>query len=227
MELKGGFDMRFKTPSAFVLGGVSQSGKTTFTLNMLRYIDQLFDKPERKQNIIFYYHQWQSLYENFRQENIVKHWINKLPTEDDVKERTLLYKDKGGSIIVIDDFAQELNKGVATIFSELVHHTNSVVILLTQNIFSKNIYFRDISLNSTYVILFKNPRDSLQIVNFARQFSPGKNPYIVQAYKEATKSAYSYLLFDLHQSTRDDLRVRSNVLPGAHLCIYKKKGESS
>jgi len=219
-----GFDLRFKNPSSFVLAGVTQSGKTSLTLNILRNIDYLFEKPECKQNILFYYHQWQPLYERFKQENIVSEWINALPTEEDVIEKTLVYKDRGGSVIVIDDFAQELNKDIVNIFSILTHHTNSVVFLLTQNLFSKNRAFRDISLNSNYIILFKNPRDQSCIVHFARQFSPGNNAYILEAYKDATKNAYSYLLFDLHQSTDDDLRVRSNVLPSEFpMCVYKPK----
>jgi hypothetical protein len=228
MEADGGYDLRFRNPSSFLLGGVSQSGKTSFTLNMLRNIDYLFQDPRCKQNIIYFYNQWQHLYENFKRENIVKEWINKLPTEDDVKEKTLFYRDRGGSVIVIDDFAQEVNKDIANIFAVLCHHTNSVVILLTQNIFSKNKVFRDISLNSNIVVLFKNPRDKSSIVNFARQFSPGNNTYIVEAYKDATNKAYSYLLFDLSQSTPDNIRIRSNILPGElPMCVYTKKSTSA
>jgi hypothetical protein len=207
------YDLRFKTPSSFILGGASQSGKTTFTFNLLRFVDDLFVTPKCKQNIVYYYNQWQDSYEQFQKENVVSKWINKLPTTEDVKEHTWLFKDDGGSILVIDDFAQQLNKDVVDIFSILCHHTNSVVILLTQNIFSKNKVFRDVSLNSSYVVLFKNPRDSSVIANFARQFAPGKNSYIVDAFKQATQLPYSYMLFDLHQSTPEHLRVRSNVLP--------------
>jgi len=221
---EGGFDLRFKIPSSFILGGVSQSGKTTFTLNLLRNIEHLFEDPRCKQNIIYFYKEWQNSYEQFKKEGIVKEWINNLPTQDDVKEKTLLYKDRGGSVLIIDDFAQELNKDIANIFSVLTHHTNSVVILLTQNIFSKNKFFRDVSLNATYLILFKNVRDASSIVHLAKQFSPGNNSYVIEAYKDATKNAYSYLLFDLHQAQFDNLRLRSNVLPHElPMCIYEKK----
>jgi hypothetical protein len=217
-------DTRFKVPSSIILSGPSQSGKTTWTLKALEHIDDLFEEPKCKQNIIFFYHQYQPLYERFQKKNIVKEWINRLPTEEDIYEKTLVYKDRGGSVIVIDDFAQEVNKDIVNIFSILTHHTNSVVILLTQNIFPKNPVFRDISLNSTYVILFKNPRDSSQIVNFAKQFAPGKTKFIAEVYRDATKNPYSYLLFDLHQSTLERLRVRSNVLPHEQpMCIYQLK----
>jgi hypothetical protein len=68
-------------------------------------------------------------------------------------------------------------------------------------------------MHSLFPVLFKNVRDSSQIVSFARQFSPGKNSYIVEAFKEATKRPHSYMLFDFNQSTPEELRVRSRVLP--------------
>jgi hypothetical protein len=207
----GGHDVRFENPSSFLFAGVSQAGKTILAMNFLRNIDLLFKTPACKQNVIWYYHQWQPAYESFSKENIVKEWIPKLPTEDDVLEKTLLYKGKGGSLIVIDDFAQEVNKDTVNLFSILVHHTDTTAFLLTQNIFCKNPAFRDISLNATYVILFKNPRDGSQIVNLAKQFSPGNNQFVVATYKEATQKAHSYLLFDSHQKTCEHLRLRSNI----------------
>lgn len=207
------FDTRFRNPSSFLLGGVSRSGKTTFTFNILRNIKTLFEDPRCRQNVIYYYNQWQPAYEAFEKEKIVAKWINKVPTADEVKKETAIYTEKGGSVLILDDFQQQLTSDIAELFSVLSHHTNSVVILLTQNIFSKNKAYRDISLNSTYVVLFKNPRDSSQINSFARQFSPGKNSYIVEAFKDATKKPHSYLLFDFHQSTPEETRVRSRVLP--------------
>jgi hypothetical protein len=43
--------------------------------------------------------------------------------------------------------------------------------------------------------------------------APNNSKYVVDAYKEATKEPYSYMLFDFHQSTPDMIRVRSNMMP--------------
>ena len=204
-------DMRFKNPTSFILAGPSQSGKTTFALNLLRQIDELFVTPECQQNIIYYYKEWQDTLANVQQENLVQQWVNALPTVDDFKERTLLHKETGGSIVIIDDFAQNLNADIVTIFSVLCHHYNATVILLTQNIFSKNPVFREISLNATYILLFKNPRDLSQISHYARQFNPGNSKFIIAAFRECTKLPHSYMLFDHHQSTDENLRIRSNI----------------
>jgi len=207
------FDLRLKNPSSFILAGSSQCGKTTFTLKLLKNIPKMFQDPRCQQNVLYFYKEWQDSYEKFKDENIVSEWINRLPTVEDVKEKTHHYKENGGSVIVIDDFAQQLNKDIASIFTVLCHHTKSVVILLTQNLFSKNPVFRDISLNATYVVLFKNPRDASQISIYAKQFAPGKNKYVVEAFECATEEPYSYVLFDHHQSSSSLIRMRTNIFP--------------
>ena len=206
------FDVRFRNPSSFLLAGASQSGKTTFTLNLLRHIDHLFEKPECKNNVIYFYHQWQPSFDIFSKENIVKEWVNKLPSTDDIVEKTMGFVETG-SIIVIDDFAQQLTKDTIDIFSRQCHHTNSVIILLVQNIFCKNPVFREISLNANYVVLFKNPRDASQISCFAKQITPGDSKWLIDAFEDATKQPHSYMLFDCHQDTPKNMRQRSHVLP--------------
>jgi hypothetical protein len=223
------FDARFRNPSTFILAGSSQSGKTTLTFNILRHIDTLFQDPRCKQNVIYFYNKWQSSYDSFKKENIVKEWINKLPTEEDVEAKTLLSMNHGGSVLVIDDFAQELTRDIIKLFGVLAHHTNSVVILLTQNIFAKVKGFRDISINANYVILFKNPRDTSQIANFARQVARTDSTWINEAFEEATSKAYSYLLFDFHQTTPPQLKVRSCILPDDKdpMICWLKKGHAN
>ena len=207
------YDLRFHNPSTFILAGPSQCGKTTFTFNLLRNVAYLFQDSRCGQNVIYYYNQWQNGFNVFAKEKVVTEWINKLPTSDDITDKTMPFTNNGGSIVIIDDFAQQLTKDTIDIFSRLSHHTNSVVILLTQNIFSKNPFFRDISLNSTYIVLFKNPRDASQIATFAKQFAPGDNKYVTEAFVAVTKKPYSYMLYDYHQATPELLRMRTNIFP--------------
>lgn len=204
-------DIRFKHPSTFLLAGPSQCGKSSFVFNLLRKIDLLFSEPRCAQNIIYYYKEWQEGFELFQNENIVKEWINGIPTVDDFKSRVEAYKHIGGSCVIIDDFGQSITKDILLLFTVLAHHTNTNVVLLTQNIFSKNPLFRELSLNANIIVIFKNPRDSSQISYIARQFAPTNPKYIINAYREATKKAYSYILFDLSQTCPEELRVRSGL----------------
>ncbi len=206
------YDMRFKNPSAFLLAGATQSGKTTFTLNLLRNVDDMFQKPACKLNVVYFFRDWQPAFDIFKKEGIVHKWVNRLPTTTDIDNYTSGFLDTG-SIFVIDDFQEELNTDTVQIFTNKCHHRNCIVILLAQNIFCPNKGFRTISLNSTYVLLFKNPRDASQINCFAKQFSPGDNAWLIKAFKEATRKPHSYMLFDSHQDTPDWARIRSHLLP--------------
>jgi hypothetical protein len=210
------YDLRLKTPFTYIAAGASQSGKSTHVFNILKNTEELFtSKPA---TIIYYYNQWQEGFERFNLENpgVITKWVQHMPSLIELKEETEPYKNIGGSVVIIDDFASQLNNDIGDLFTVLCHANNINVFLLTQNIFQKNPVFRVISLNATYISIFKNPRDSSQIQSYARQFSPSNTKYIVEAYKDCTKKAYSYIQFDHHQSTPDLIRVRSNFLPHEH-----------
>ena len=82
-----------------------------------------------------------------------------------------------------------------------------------QNLFPKNKESRTISLNSQYMVIFKNPRDASQIANLAKQMYPGRGAFGQEAFADATASPYGYLLIDLKQNTPDDMRLRTSILP--------------
>lgn len=84
---------------------------------------------------------------------------------------------------------------------------------------------RDISLNSHYIILFKNSRDMSQINCFARQLYPRNSKFMVDAYIKATTHPYSYLVVDLHPTTPEEHRLRESLFPDMHGIhwIYRPK----
>jgi hypothetical protein len=205
-------DFTFANPSSFLLAGQTRSGKTTFTLNVLRNIETLFANPECRHNVVYFYKDDQPAFEIFKEENIVKHWVNRLPTSEDIEKLTEGFEESG-SIVVIDDFDLDVNADTANIFRNKCHHSNCVIIMLTQNIFCNQPYFREISNQVTYVIIFKNPRNAAQITCFAKQVAPGAVPGFVAEYRKATRRPHSYLLFDTHQKTKEPYRLRSRILP--------------
>jgi len=97
------------------------------------------------------------------------------------------------------------------------------VLFLVQNLFPKNKFARTISLNAHYMVLFKNPRDASQFQNLARQMYPKKSQFAVEAYKDATREPYSYLLVDLRGEQNEDLRLRANIFPGETHYVYVPK----
>ena len=85
---------------------------------------------------------------------------------------------------------------------------------------------RTLSLNSHYLIMFKNPRDHLQIANLSRQMYPGRSHFLIEAFEDATKESHGYLLIDLKPDTDDQLRIRTGIFPSDKLIVYVHKDVS-
>jgi len=71
---------------------------------------------------------------------------------------------------------------------------------------------RTLSLNAAYLVLFKNPRDKLQITTLGKQMNPGKTDQFLHKYEAAVKRPYGYLFLDLKPNTPEEYRLRTNVL---------------
>jgi len=127
------------------------------------------------------------------------------------------------TLLIIDDLMQESNESVANLFTKGSHHRNISVVFLAQNLFPKNKFARTMSLNAHYMILFKNPRDASQFANLARQMYPKSSQFAVEAYKDATREPYSYLLIDLRPEQDEDLRLRTNIFPRETHYVYVSK----
>ena len=105
------------------------------------------------------------------------------------------------------------DKRIVNLFTRGSHHRNLRVIYIVQNLFHWGKGNRSISLNSHYLVLFKNPRDKLQILTLAKQMYPEQTDSFLNQYEEAVKRPFGYLLIDLKTTTQDNCRLRTNVLP--------------
>lgn len=188
--------LKFKHSATYLLSGPTGSGKTSFIKQFLREKNELID-------------------------NYIQEVIYCLP-EEQVVDRSIpftkihrgiphisMFKDLKPRIVILDDLLSSVNTTVVELFTRGSHHFNISVIFVVQNLFNKKI--REISLNSHYIILMKNPREKLQTSAIARQISPENSRFICDAYKDATEKPYGYLLLDLHQTTPEEYRVRTNI----------------
>jgi len=127
------------------------------------------------------------------------------------------------TLVIIDDLIQETNETVANMFTKGSHHKNISVVFRSQNLFPKNKFARTMSLNAHYMVLFKNPRDVSQFARLARQMYPKTSQFAVEAYRDATREPYSYLLVDLRPEQDEVLRMRTNIFPGETHYVYVPK----
>lgn len=203
-------DMRLKTFFRMVCAAPAGAGKTTFCHELLKNKDDMFDRPPV--HVVYYYRIWHPIFDEMSRMGLVNSFVEGVPSMGSL-EALSVHKEDGGSLIIIDDQIQNVSGDLAEAFQVGSRHNGVSLIFLTQNLFPKNRHFRDISLNATYVVIFKNPRDGTVITNFAKQFRPGKAKYISQLCHHVTREPYSYLLIDLHQTTPEAMRLRSDIFP--------------
>ena len=118
------------------------------------------------------------------------------------------------NLIVFDDQMIDASKDkrIVNHFTRSSHNRNLSVIYIVQNLFHQGKGSHSISLNSHYLVLFKNPRDKLQILTLAKQMYPRQTDFILKQHEEAVKRPFGYLLIDLKTTTQDNCPVRTNVL---------------
>jgi adenylate kinase family enzyme len=188
--------------------GPSGSGKSQFVNKMISEKDVLFDDPPER--IVWCYGIWQSFYKTLGHE-----FHEGIPTDD--------FLDSGNMILVIDDLMDEAQGSVSTIFTRTSHHRNITCIFLSQNLFPKNKFARNISLNSNYIVLMKNCRDKAQISHLARQVYPNNSKFLVEAYHDATREPYTYLLLDFKPETDETNRICTGILSSETTYVYQPK----
>lgn len=207
----------FQQPFSCLIAGPSQSGKTSLLKNILFFNKILINPQPRK--IIYCYSVWQPLFDD------LKNQVKNIEFNEGVYEINQIDQSIN-TLLIFDDLMNdcETDQSILNLFTIDSHHKNISVFLLTQNLFSKGKYARTISLNSSYIIVFKNPRDKSQIYSLARQMFPEKMLFFLESYNDAiSKKGYSYLFLDLKQTTEERNRIQTGILPGDLRIIFTPK----
>lgn len=204
------FDISLKHPATWIVAGGTGSGKTHLTKQILEKRETLYcGKSPRF--VVLFYKEWQPSYTEMKKSNIVDLFIHGIPEETEIKALFSKYKKYGGCYAIFDDLMDSIDQTVLNCFTVYSHHLKVSIFLLVQSLFLENKIYRVCSLNSHYIVLMKNTRDVASVSYLARQMSPYHTKYITEAYTQATKNPYSYLLFDMRQETNDIVRLRSNI----------------
>ena len=198
-------------PFTCMVAGMTGSGKTVWVQYLLQQAQNVIDQPPDR--IIWCYSQWQPAYTQLLMMKPTIEFVQGIPSslENDI------YLDVNiRNLIVIDDQMIEAGSDnrIVNLFTKGSHHRNLSVIYIVQNVFHQGKGSRSISLNSHYLVLFKNPRDKLQILTLAKQMYPRQTALFLKEYEEAVRRPYGYLFVDLKPTTPESCRLRTNVLPG-------------
>jgi hypothetical protein len=172
--------------------GPSGCGKTTFVYNLLQNAENFCSVPPKF--VIYFYNVWQEIYKEMKEKGLVNIFIkDNSDLLDQIKRHANI-----NSLIIFDDMINTSNmKQIAELYTVQIRHRNLNAIFLSQKLFISDDFFRQISQNSDYFVVFKNPRNSTDIRTLSSQMTG--NNQLLQIYEAATKEPYSYLFINLTQ----------------------------
>ena len=196
----------FPVSTRCVLSAPSGGGKTVFMKKVIDNCKVLFSESPKR--IIYTYKYPQPWFQNYL--GCVE-FTNEVPTDLNGTYHSLLILDD----LMCDRHA--LDEAVS-LFVRGSHHLNCSVFFLTQNLFASSPHFRTISLNATHFVLFKTIRGFHQIENIGRQIFGSSSKEFVNAYKDATREPYSYLMLDL--TPEQNYRLRTKIFPNEEEIVY-------
>ena len=92
-----------------------------------------------------------------------------------------------------------------------LRHRGLSTIYVKHNLFHQSKLGRDVELQNTHIVLFKSPRDVMQVATLSTQLGLGSE--LVDSYRDAASVPFGHLLIDLSPRTDDRLRYCTNTGP--------------
>jgi len=205
----------FKFPFRILVCGASQTGKSTLIAEIIKRRSESIDPcPQR---IIYCAKYKDSVPESIK--NIVE-YLNEIPSDDFF----LSLNNEVRTVFILDDFMHEGIQSDAILNMVLGgRHVNLGIIFLSQNMFAKGKYSRDISLNCNYIIVTKNVRDCTQLGYLSRQVFPKEKNFLPDIFKNFLKQPFPYLLLDLRVDANDYIRVRTDIFSWKTRCFLTEE----
>ena len=216
------FDIRLKENFKLFLVGPSACGKSVFIQNLLQNISTVSKKNPSK--IIYVYKVWQPLFQDMNLQGLVHIFIK---DNENLLEKLKMETIGETCLIVFDDLINSKNLDeISNLFVVDGRHSNYSMIFTSQRMFVNNEYFRQISNNCDYIVVFRNPRNYSEIRTLAQQLTP-INLDLLEIYTKATKDPFSYLMINLTQECKEDLKFLSHLFDFDHYVkSYVKKNNT-
>lgn len=197
------FQLHF--PFRLICSGSSGVGKSTLIAQILKQRKDIIDQPIHK---IIYCAKFETSISPLIKNDKNISFNEGLPSEELVRNEENL-----NLLFVVDDlFDAAYNSPVISDIFTQGRNRNIGIVLITQNLFPKFSRSRDISLNSSYYIIYRNLRDASQIKHFARQVAPRHSKEFCELYYKYIDKPFSYLFIDFSPEQEDLFRYRTDIL---------------
>ena len=112
-------------------------------------------------------------------------------------------------LLIFDDSCEEICNSKAFVdIATAGRHRGPSTIYIKHNLFHQSKLGRDVELQNTHIVLFRSPRDVMQVTTLSTQLGLGSE--LVDRYRDATSVPFGHLLIDLSPRTDDRLRYCTN-----------------
>ena len=203
------YDIRLKENFKLFISGPSQCGKPFFVADLLQNVQSFAKEPP--QAVVYIYTVWQAKSDEMK--TLVTYFIE---DDENIYDTIIQIASNQPTMVVFDDLINSKTvKTIAKLYMVDGRHMNLSMVFLTQRMFVNNEYFRQVSQNSDYFCVFKNPRNSSEIRTLAQQLTPG-GLELVDIYLKATKEPFSYLFINSTQECNNDHKYLSNLFSHDH-----------
>lgn len=209
--------LKFKHPFTAVVAGPTSCGKTSFVRVLLGHYLCATTIAKDNIRVMWCYGQWQNCYDDQVSDFVHLEYHEGVPSQDTLE--TMM-----PDIVILDDLMFEVaaDNRVAKIFTMFSHHNDISVIFITQNLTCKGKGIIEINRNTMYTILFKNSRDGHAISTLSQQVLRDNKRHFREAFEDATKLPYGYLVVDCHPTTPREFLLKTNVTGNVDVYAEKK-----
>ena len=159
--------------------------------------------------IVWFYKQWQPIYEEIQKTVWPKvEFIQGIPIELQVDD---FFDPKINNLLLFDDFYESTNRlRINDLYCVNSHHRNISVVSINQNLYANKDPTQ--RRNCYYLILFNNPVDKLSVFTLAKQMYPRNTDVFMNMFGKATKKPYRYLVVDLKPYTKEQDRLKYDLI---------------
>ena len=113
-------------------------------------------------------------------------------------------------LLIFDDSCEEICTSEAFVdIATAERHRGLSIIYIKHNLFHQSKLGRDVELQNTHIVLFKSPRNVMQVITLITQL--GLSSELVDWYRDATSVPFGHLVIDLSPRTDDRLRYCTNT----------------
>ena len=180
--------------------GPSKTGNSQLIYNWLK-IGTLQPKLD---TIYFFYQHSQLLYD------VVQKEIENLEFVQGVNFEVIDSLKNNGTknLLFFDDSCEICNSKAFVDIATAGRHRGLTTIYIKHNLFHQSKLGRDVELQNTHIVLFKSPRDVMQVTTLSTQLGFGSE--LFDWYGDATSIPFGHLFIDLSPRTYDRLRYCRN-----------------